>query len=273
MYSERQALTQQCLPGTLFGQKPVFAFYADQSKPCWPGNKTMQETPQESREVRGTNLDQPQQAESRPDSLGDKLKVLVGAFPSSGLTLIQIRDLLGQDALLVLTAFLTLVFMVPVSIPGVSTVFGGAILLIGTCRLLGRSLWLPKSIAHRALPSDKLRMAFNQGSKWLHRLECMSRPHRLKWLASPGLMDTVNNGALIMGAVLLMAPFGLIPFSNTLPALALLFLAIGLLQRDGLCILFGHLANLATIIYFAALVVGGSVAVREALRRLAGTGL
>jgi hypothetical protein len=67
-----------------------------------------------------------------------------------------------------------------------------------------------------------------------------------------------------------MAPFGLIPFSNTLPALALLFLAIGLLQRDGLCILFGHLANLATIIYFIVLLVGGSVAIHEALRQVVG---
>lgn len=65
--------------------------------------------------------------------------------------------------------------------------------------------------------------------------------------------------SLITGALLLMAPLGLIPFSNTLPALALLFLAIGFLQRDGVCILLGHLANFVTIAYFAFLIGGGSV--------------
>jgi hypothetical protein len=81
---------------------------------------------------------------------------------------------------------------------------------------------------------------------------------------------TANNCALILGAALLMAPFGLIPFSNTLPGLALLFLAIGLLQSDGLCVLYGHLLNLATIVYFAFLILGGAVAVREAFRHLFG---
>jgi len=79
----------------------------------------------------------------------------------------------------------------------------------------------------------------------------------------------VNSCAMIAGAVLLMAPFGLVPFSNTLPALALLFLAIGLLQKDGLHILCGHLLNVATVIYFSVLIVGGGVAVREVFRRLA----
>jgi hypothetical protein len=63
-----------------------------------------------------------------------------------------------------------------------------------------------------------------------------------------------------------MAPFGLIPFSNTLPALALLLLAIGFLQRDGVCILLGHLVNVATIIYFGFLIAGGSVLIHEMLR-------
>ncbi|NOU36782.1 MAG: exopolysaccharide biosynthesis protein [Kiritimatiellaceae bacterium] len=204
------------------------------------------------------------------DSLGEKLQVIIGNLPSGGVTLAEIRDLVGQDGLLLLTAFLTLIFMVPVSIPGVSTVFGAAILLIGVCRLLGRNLWIPKRIAQRVLPSDKLRAGLNQGSVWVHRLERISRPHRLKWLTSAGVTDTINNCSLIAGAVLLMAPFGLIPFSNTLPALALLFFAIGLLQRDGLCILLGHLSNIVTVIYFVILVVGGSAAIRELFRHIIG---
>jgi hypothetical protein len=65
-----------------------------------------------------------------------------------------------------------------------------------------------------------------------------------------------------------MAPFGLIPFSNTLPAIALLFFAIGLLNRDGVCILFGHLMNLASIVYFGVLLLGGAVMIKEAIQRI-----
>jgi hypothetical protein len=120
------------------------------------------------------------------------------------------------------------------------------------------------------LPGEKLKSVLNKGIVWLHRLERISRPHRLNWLSSSGLIETFNNSAMIIGAVLLMAPFGLVPFSNTLPALALLFLAIGLLQRDGLCVLLGHLANIATIIYFSVLIVGGSVAVHEVIQLFTG---
>lgn len=200
-------------------------------------------------------------------AIGEKIEAVIKGLPPDAVTLSQIRDLIGQDGLLVLTAFLTIVFMVPVSIPGVSTVFGAGILLIGISRLFGRSLWLPRRIAARRLPSERLRAALGQGEKWVRRLERISRPHRMGWIVAEGLPERLTNGALIAGALLLMAPFGLIPFSNTLPALALLFLTIGLLQRDGLCVLFGHLVNLASAAYFAFLILGGGAALRGLLRR------
>jgi hypothetical protein len=215
---------------------------------------------------------QPQQSEFKTASLGQKLKVFIENLPPNQVTLMQIRDLIGQDGLLILTAFLTLVFMVPVSIPGVSTVFGFAILLIGISRLFDRNLWLPQRLASRKLSSEGIRSALTKGSKWLDRLDRVSRPNRMKWLVDGWLITTVNNGALILGAILLMAPFGFVPFSNTLPGLALLFLAIGLLQRDGLCILLGHLLNIFTMIYFAVLILGGGVAIKEIFQRLFGHG-
>jgi len=220
------------------------------------------------REMSEMRVSQSCQAGLHSASLGEKLNAMVDNLPASRVPVAALRGLVGLDGPLVLAAFLTIVFLVPVSIPGISTVFGGAILLIGISQLLRRNLWLPKPIAERELPADALRATLRQGAKWLHALERVSRPHRLKWLVSGRLAHTVNYCALIAGAALLMAPFGLIPFSNTLPALALLFLSIGLLQSDGLCVLYGHLLNLATVVYFAVLILGGSVAAREAFRHL-----
>lgn len=204
------------------------------------------------------------------DTLGAKLDVVIRSLPSGWVTLAEIRDLVGPDGLLLLTLFLALLFMVPIQIPGLSVVFGGSIALIGVCRFRGRTLWLPKSLAQRSLPAEKVRAALNKSSYWLHRLERVSRPHRLNGLASAGLPDAANNGGLVVGALLLMAPIVLVPFSNTLPALAILFLAIGVLQRDGLCILFGHFFNLVTIVYFTALVIGGHAVFDEAFLHIMG---
>lgn len=211
----------------------------------------------------GQSVDQAEE-----QSLEDRIMEVSGNLPAQGVTLADIIVLVGPDSLLVLAMFLTLIFMVPVSIPGVSTVFGAAILLIGVSRLFGRKLWLPGSFQRKVVSSEKLRAALDRALVWLRRLERISRPHRLPWLTGGGPVGIVNNLSLILGAALLMAPFGLIPFSNTLPALAILLLALGLLQRDGVCILLGHLANIATIVYFGFLIAGGGVALRELLHRL-----
>ena len=207
-------------------------------------------------------------AQHEQQPIAERIGEAIENLPAGGVTLATIRDLIGNDGLMVLTALLTIVFLVPVSIPGVSTVFGGAILLISITRLLGRNLWLPKKLEQREVSADKLRGAFVKGLIWFKRLEKISRPHRLAWLTARGFIGFLNNGGLILGALLLMAPFGLIPFSNTLPAIAILFFAIGFLQRDGVCILLGHLANIASIVYFAILIGGGAVAIRKAWQAL-----
>ena len=57
-----------------------------------------------------------------------------------------------------------------------------------------------------------------------------------------------------------MFPLGLVPFSNTLPAVAILFLSLGMLERDGLLIVAGYLMNVATYFYFGVLAIGAVLA-------------
>ena len=203
-------------------------------------------------------------------SLGEQLATIIAALPEDHLTLGELLDVFGDEGLLLLTMLLTLVFLIPVSIPGVSTVFGAAILLVGISRLIGRPLWLPARLRVKALPAAKLRPGLTGGLAWVRRLERISRPHRLRVLVNGREQNLFNNLAFILAALLLMAPFGFVPFSNTLPALALLFLAAGMIQRDGVAVLLGYLANVGTIIYFGILIGGGGVAAHELLQRLAG---
>ena len=200
-------------------------------------------------------------------TLGEQIRLVIEQLPASTVSLGEILELVGREGMLLLVAFLTLVFMMPVSIPGVSTIFGAAILLIGISRIFDRTLWLPKRFKERALPADKLRNALEKGLVWIPRLEKISRPHRMAWLAQGRMMNIINDGGLILGAVLLMAPFGFIPFSNTVPGIALLFLAVGLIQRDGAAVLLGHLANVASIVYFSVLIGGGGMMIQNMLQK------
>lgn len=202
--------------------------------------------------------------------LGEQLAAVIDNLPEDQLTLGELLDVFGDEGLLLLTMLLTVVFLIPVSIPGVSTVFGAAILLVGISRLIGRPLWLPARLKDKALPADKLRPGLTRGMVWVRRLEKISRPHRLRLFVDGRVQDVINNLAFILAALLLMAPFGFIPFSNTLPGLALLFYAVGLIQRDGGAMLLGHLSNIATIIYFSILIGGGGVAAHELFQRFFG---
>jgi hypothetical protein len=204
------------------------------------------------------------------ETLGEQLERVIRDLPEDSLTLGELLDVFGDEGLLLLTMLLTLVFLIPVSIPGVSTVFGAAILLVGISRALGRPLWLPSRIRHRALPAAKLRPGLQQGMSWVRRLERISRPRRLPGLVEGRTRLQLTNLAFILAALLLMAPFGFVPFSNTLPALALLLYAVGMVQRDGGAVLLGHLANIATIVYFGVLIGGGGMAIRELWQRFAG---
>lgn len=171
-------------------------------------------------------------------------------------TLREIINVIGREGMLVFCIFLTLPFMVPVSIPGISTLFGLAIGLIGLGIMTHRPPWLPDRLIRKKFPAHRLRLALEKGTIWIHRLERISRPS-IPVLTHGSGMARINGLMLIAGALLLMAPFGLIPFSNTLPGLAILFLATGVLQRDGRSVLLGYMTLVLTALYFSFLLRGG----------------
>ena len=203
-------------------------------------------------------------------SLREQLEGIIHDLPPDRITLGELLEVFGEEGLLLLTILLTLVFLIPVSIPGVSTVFGAAILLVGISRVGGKPLWLPARLRTKPLPADRLKPGLVAGMKWVRRMEKVSRPHRLPALVRGRAAMLVTNLAFVLAALLLMAPFGFIPFSNTLPALALLFYAVGLIQRDGVAVLAGHLANIGTMVYFAILIGGGGVLAHGLWQRFTG---
>ena len=82
------------------------------------------------------------------ESLGQKIELVIQRLPPKEVNFSEIVDIVGKDSLVLLSIFLSLVFLIPVSIPGVSTIFGAGILLIGITRLLNLKPWLPKAIAY-----------------------------------------------------------------------------------------------------------------------------
>ena len=186
------------------------------------------------------------------ESLHGALTRAVDRIEGEMITLRQLLELVGEHGLLFLCALLTIPFLIPVSIPGVSTVFGAAIILIAIGITMNRLPWLPSRIMDKELDAKRLTGILRRGIAIVARIEAYIRP-RMEGLTEGAVMGRVNGLALIFGGVLLMAPLGLIPFSNTLPAFGILLLAVGMSQRDGLVVLAGYGMLVATVIYFGAL--------------------
>lgn len=180
-------------------------------------------------------------------------------IPPEGITLSDLLKQLGEQGLLLFCVILTLPFLLPVSIPGVSTAFGLLIVLIGVGVLFNRIPWLPQRLMRKRVSATHLKAALGRGARMFDRISRVVRPRMLVLTHGP----TVNrlNGFMLLGSgVLLMAPLAPIPFSNTLPAVAALLFALGILQRDGLAIIAGHVMVVATLAYFAVLFAGAYAA-------------
>lgn len=184
------------------------------------------------------------------------------------MTLRSILTQMGENGLLLLCGLLSLPFLFPVSIPGVSTVFGAGILLIGIAVTFNSLPWMPKQIADRKLDSKKLVPVLERGVKVLAKVDQYVRP-RLLTFTTGAVMNRFNGLALVGAAILLMAPLGFVPFSNTLPGIAILFLSAGISQRDGAVVLAGYVMIVMTIIYFAILAYL-AVSAGQSLYQLAG---
>jgi hypothetical protein len=185
------------------------------------------------------------------------------------ITLRTVFTLIGEQGLLMICILLTIPFLIPVSIPGVSTVFGAAIILISGAIILNRVPWLPQRLMDRELDAKGLGQALSRGAEMVAKMERFVHP-RVQSLTEGAVMNRLNGLALLFAGVLLIFPFGFIPFSNTLPGLAIMFLAIGILQRDGVFIVLGYVMIVITVIYFGILTVGALLAGQSLISLLRG---
>lgn len=185
-------------------------------------------------------------------TLSETLLRIIDAINGDTVTLRWFLEEIGEQGLLILCILLTIPFLLPVSVPGVSTVFGAAIIMISIGITLNRIPWLPKALLDRTLDVGKLVPVLRKGAEIVHRMDRFVHP-RMQILTAGAVMNRLNGLGILFGGVLLALPLGLVPFSNTLPAVAILCLAVGISQCDGLFVSAGYLLLAATCLYFTIL--------------------
>ena len=184
------------------------------------------------------------------EPLSQKLgQILEANSVRGGVTINHLLERTEGRGLYLVVMLLSLPFIVPVSIPGVSTILGLIIALLCFRLALGLPPRLPKFLGERPLPPQMEKKIIAGSIKFLRVVERLVKPRRTQWMSSRAAVS-VNALLMTLMGLLLALPFPpLPPLTNALPCYSLILLAASVMEEDGVLIWFAYAVAIGTSIY------------------------
>jgi len=173
-------------------------------------------------------------AETESRAIGDVIAdVRDVADADSKVSIGAVVDRLGTVSHSALILIPALVAATPLSgIPGLTSVCGIMIVLLaGQMPFPREEPWLPKWILRRRVASDDLRDALDKAQPVIGFLDRHTHKRLRHFVKAPG---SIVIKLMILACGLVMPFLEIIPFTGSLMAGVVLFLAVSLLTRDGL---------------------------------------
>jgi hypothetical protein len=173
--------------------------------------------------------------------------------PDDKVTFGDMVDALGERGFGVLLILLALPNCIPFpGVPGVSFVTGMAIFYIGIQLILARDEpALPAWLNRKSFTRGQLAGFIAKTNPLLRWLEKPVRPRLSSVVTGPG--ERIIGVVALIHAVTLALP---IPMGNLPQGIALILLALALIELDGLMAILGYIASIAAIAWLAAVVLG-----------------
>jgi len=172
----------------------------------------------------------------QPQPTSDLLIQLGHASESPEMSVGELLDALSDRAF----GVAMLVLAIPVCIPflyGVPQVLSLPMLLIALQMVLGRhTLWMPEGLRARTFSRTEFGKMAARAKRYLGWGEAIARP-RLSFLTGNG-PERLFGLFMSIFCVSILVP---LPLTNTTPGIAVVIMAIGMIERDGLLIVLGTL--------------------------------
>ena len=190
----------------------------------------------------------------RPIRFSDTLERL-GNHGGEKLFLGEIVEVFGERAFGAVMLLFAIVNMLPWP-PGGTTLTGAPLLFLSAELAWGRdTLWLPHWLGRASVGRETFRRMSGRLMTLIRFSEALSKP-RLYFLTGRLGQGLIGLACLILSAILVLPVFG----GNLIPAIAIGFFALGIMQRDGLAVLLGWITTgitVAVLIFAWQLVVAG----------------
>jgi len=193
---------------------------------------------------------------ARPRHFSEEIDRLIAAFAERAVRLRDVLEVMHSRGYTVLLMLLALPFCTPIPLPGLSGPFGLVIAFISLRLALGRKPWLPARLLDTQLPPKffpRFLAATQRLLRWLERFLKPRLGHLVRWPVARRFI-----GATVCVCGLLMTLPVPIPFSNGLPALAVVLFAAAMLEEDGYFAIAGAGMFLLALAFFAAILWGGA---------------
>ncbi len=200
---------------------------------------------------------EPLDTDERDERISGVLHRLLEASKGQPMQIREMVEVMHGRGLNMVVVLLCLPFLAPVSIPGISIPFGLAIAFCGVRIAFWHKPWLPGFILNRRLSYAILERMVHFGCKFYGKLERVVRPRWLFILDFPGLI-MVNGLAIALSGIYLSLPIPPpFPLTNTIPGFAIIFLSLGLIERDGILVLVGHVLTILATLYVGLIFFAG----------------
>lgn len=204
-------------------------------------------------------------AGSGTDGLLHSLRQCVQRAAGDRLTLGEVLDSVQEASYAFICIVLTLPFLQPVSLGPLAVAGGMVFALLGWQCLSGHHApVLPARVRNAVLTQKNWERLLQTCIRLLGWCARITKPRHCAWVE--GARGHHMLGAILLAGGLLMAvPFFGMPFNNALPALAIFFVSLAQLERDGLMVFVALGWLVATVIYFITVLTLVFLMGREAL--------
>lgn len=198
------------------------------------------------------------------DSISTSLRVFAESLPpGEALSISEFVERTEGHGLLVMMIILSLPFLTPIPLPGLSSILGCVIGWLALMLILHRRSSLPSFLARRRVSTNTLRPVLRASAGLLRLLEKILRPRLNRVVTSKAGSRTLAAFLILASAVLILPFPPLVPMTNALPAYSILIVSASIMVQDGFMALIGCVIAILAAVYAAAIYLGSAALIAK----------
>lgn len=161
----------------------------------------------------------------------------------------------------------SLPFITPIPLPGLSSVLGLAVVVVGAQLTFGCIPALPGRLGSREFSIADHRRLVDAALRTMQWVERSVRPRHGDWMSSRAGSRCNGFMLLVLGVVLTLPFPPFVPFTNSLPSWGIILLSASMMEEDGLLVWVSYLLAVLSVLYAILIYAGAVHYILEPLKR------